>query len=142
MTRIRSGLLAVGAAALLSTQAAYAAPRAVPVAVDPLVALSAFGTLQSSASVCAAGVAATSAAGTATTTTAQGTPGCVLPVQAPPPPVAATQGPPAFVETGSPGITEYLPLILGLVGAAIVGAIILSESNDDSEGDLTPVSPQ
>ena len=87
MTRIRSGLLALGAAALISSQAAYAVPRSTPVSVDPLVALSAFGTLQSSASVCAAGTSAAVAAGTAATT-AQGTSGCLLPVQSAPPPVA------------------------------------------------------
>ena len=137
MTRIRSGLLALGAAALISSQAVYAAPRSTPVSVDPLVALSAFGTLQSSASVCAAGTAAATAA-----TTTQGTSGCLLPVQSAPPPVAEAATQPVYDSDRRPGIAGYLPLILGLVAAAIVAGIILSESNDNNEGDLTPVSPQ
>jgi hypothetical protein len=52
---IRTFALTAGAAALVSAQAAYAAPVRSTAAVDPLVAVSLFGTAQSRAAVCAAG---------------------------------------------------------------------------------------
>ena len=52
---IRSCALAAGAAALLSAQAAYAAPALNrSTSVDPLVSLSVLGTAQSRAAVCGA----------------------------------------------------------------------------------------
>ena len=52
---IRKYLLAAGAATMLSSQAVAAAPAATHASVDPLVMLSALGTTQSRAAVCAAG---------------------------------------------------------------------------------------
>lgn len=52
---IRTFALTAGAVALVSAQAAYAAPVRSTPAVDPLVAVSLFGTAQSRAAVCAAG---------------------------------------------------------------------------------------
>lgn len=127
-------IAAAGAFALLSSQAAYAAPAR----IDPLVALSALGTAQSRTAVCAAG--ATAAAAGAATAAAQGAaPGCVLPVQAAPP-VAQTP-PPPYVETAAaPKAMGMWPALLGLVALAAVAALLLSGDNDD-EGDLTPISP-
>src|SRR3954469_4959216 len=81
---MRGFVLAAGAAALLSSQAVYAAPRA-PVGFDPLVSLSLLGSVQSSA---AAGGAAAAAAAAADAAAAQAAPpaGCVLPVTEPPAP--------------------------------------------------------
>ncbi len=138
-TSIRCVLL-VGAAALFSAQAATAAPRALP-SVDPLVALSVFGTAQSRSAVCAAGAAA-AAAGAATmaasTAAAQGArPGCVLPITAPvapPPVVGQTILPP--VASGGFGIGP-LPLLLGLAAIAALAVLLL----DDDDDDLLPLSP-
>ena len=134
MSRIRTGFLAAGAAALLTSQAVYAAPVATS-AIDPLVSLSALAGSASRAAVCAGSTAATAAASAA----AQGAaPGCVLPVNAAPPPVAVA--PPVVpVETAGGGIGT-LPLLLGLAAIAGIAAyFLLKDDNDD--GDTTPVSP-
>lgn len=144
MTRaIRSMALAAGAAALLSTQAAYAAPLKSRLAIDPLVSLSVLGTAQSRSAVCAAGAAA--AAAGAATAAAQGmvpAPGCVLPVVAapPPPPVTTSVAP---LPPPPPVGVGFNPL-LGLLGALLilgVAAAVLS-GGGDSKGDLEPISPQ
>lgn len=132
---IRTLMVAAGAAAFMTAQTAYAAPT-----IDPLVSLSAFGTVQSRAAVCAAGASAAAAGAAAVQSAA---PGCVLPVtEAPPPPVAQpAPPPPAVVEpvpSGGLGIGT-LPLLLGLAAIAGLAAWLLSK--DDNDGDLSPVSP-
>ncbi len=127
----------LGAATLLSLQsAAYASPAT----LDPLVSLSALGSAQSRAAVCAGSTAAVAAAGAAATA-AQGAPGCVLPVNSPTPPVVSQAVPPAVAIAPAPAFgIGTLPLLLGL--AAIIGAVALVlMSNDNNEGDVTPVSP-
>jgi hypothetical protein len=125
---IRSCALAVGAAALLSTQAVYAAPVKTAPAVDPLVSLSVLGTAQSRAAVC----------GTGTT--------CALPMTmaasgATASPALTTGTMSAAVMQGEPG-KRIDPLLLAL-GAAIIIAIIVAilSGGGDGDGDLTPVSP-
>ena len=132
------------AISILAGSAASAAPRT----VDPLVALSVFGTSESRAAVCAAGAQAAAAAGAAMAAqAATGQAGCVLPVMdaapppvvteaAPPPPPAAV-GPMAMAGGSSIGA---LPLLVGV--AAIVGlaAIVLKHSDSDGEINL-PISP-
>lgn len=136
--RFKGSALAVGAAALLSAQVAYAAPAASRTYVDPLVALSAFGTVQSNAAVCAG---TTAAAGAAAAAAAQGAGGCVLPVTSPPPapaPVAQTLPPPPPIGPGKAfGSTGIL---LGLAGVAAIIALIVALS-DNGNGDQTPISP-
>ncbi|HET9810783.1 MAG TPA: hypothetical protein VFP53_03695 [Sphingomicrobium sp.] len=120
---------------MLSAQAAYAAPGISKPAVDPLISLSVLGTAQSRAAVCAGASAAAAAA--AATAGQAAKPGCVLPVTdaaPPPPPPLAVAPPPA-----GPGIGT-LPLLLGLAALIGIAALILS-GDDDSDGDLTPVSP-
>jgi hypothetical protein len=125
---IRGFVLAAGAAALISTQAVYAAPQAHrAVGVDPLVSLSVLGTTQSRASLVAA-AAVVQDAPPAVQTCPDGS---VIPVTAtcsPPP------GPPPGHGIGA------LPLVLGLVVFLGLVALIAS-GNGDSHGDLTPVSP-
>lgn len=137
--KFRTTLLAVGVAAMVSSQAAYAAPTVVR-SIDPLVSLSALASPTSRAAVCAGTTAATSAAAAAATTaaTAQGAAGCVLPVTVAPVPVVPQAAVP--VSTRTPKGIGTLPLLLGL--AAIIGlaALILS-GNDNGNGDATPVSP-
>lgn len=138
---IRKFTLVAGAAALLSSQAAIAAPTARAPAVDPLVALSVFGTAQSRAAVCAAGASA-AAAGAAVASAAQApAPGCLLPLQATPtPPPATTEvvPPPLPPEPGKSIGT--LPLLLGLVAIAALAAWLLLDDDDD-DGELIPISP-
>lgn len=139
MTRaIRRFALAAGAAALLSTQAAYAAPTAVRT-VDPLVSLSVLGTAQSRAAVCAAGAGA--AAAGAAVAAVQGAPaGCLLPLTDTPPPVvpqAAAPPPPLPAPGKRIGV---LPILLGVLAIAALAFLILDD-DDDSDGDLIPISP-
>lgn len=135
--KIRTGVLAAGAAALISAQALYAAPSQARHSVDPLVSLSVLGTAQSRAAVCAAGTAAM--AGTAAAQAAP--PGCVLPVTAPPPaPVAQTVPPPAAPLAAGPGKEiGMLPILGGLAVLAAIAAFFLLDDDDDDE--LEPISP-
>jgi len=138
MTSIRRSVLAAGAAAFLSSQAAYAAPAPSP--MDPLVSLAIFGGTQSHAAVCAGSTAATAAAAAAAAAQAPG-PGCVLPVTAPPPPaVAPPPPPPPLVEAAAPKSIGVLPILLGLAALAVVAALIIS-GNHHGNGNTTPISP-
>jgi hypothetical protein len=137
-TSIRCVLL-VGAAALFSAQAATAAPRALS-SVDPLVALSVFGTAQSRTAVCAAGAAA-AAAGAATmaasAAAAQGPgPGCVLPVTAPaaPPPLVGQAVPPPLRAPFGIGAWAIIPGLIGLL------AILALHAVDDDDDRIEPIS--
>jgi len=131
---IRSSALAAGAAALLSAQAAYAAPAlSRSASVDPLVSLSVLGTAQSRAAVCGASAGATFGSGQA----------CALPG-----PAATATAAAAAAIAAQPADTTYaggpqigvLPLILGL--AVLVGvAALIASGDDDGFGDLSPVSP-
>ena len=137
----RSLALTAGAAALLSVQAAHAAPINTRLAVDPLVALSAFGTAQSRAAVCAAGASALAAGAAAAQ--AMPAPGCVLPqvgqpvAPPPPPPVTTTTLPPPPPPPGGGGFGINPLYILGglLVGGLLLW-LLLDKDNDDD-----PVSP-
>lgn len=123
---IRSYALAAGAAALLSAQAAYAAPTPTTHSgVDPLVSLSVLGTQQSRAAVCSASalpsacnVPASMAAASAATVAA----------------AAAAQDAP------KPKSLGLWPLLLG-VAALIAVIIAITSGGDNGSGDLTPVSP-
>lgn len=135
MTRIRNVLLAAGAAALLSGQAAYAATSP----VDPLVSMSALASDASRAAVCAGSTAATAAATAAAQAAA---PGCVLPVNAAPPAaVGEAPPPPPMVEAAAaPKAIGTLPLLLGLAAVVALAALLLSD-NGNGHGDTTPISP-
>jgi hypothetical protein len=134
MTSLRRSFLVVGAAAFLSSQAAYAAPAH---AIDPLVSLAALAGGPSNAAVCAG----TTAAATAATAALQGAPGCVLPVTAPPPPaVAQAVPPPPVVQAGAPKTIGTLPILLGLAAIIAVAALLIS-GNGNGHGNPTPISP-
>lgn len=122
---IRSCALAAGAAALLSTQAVYAAPATQRVAaVDPLVSLSVLGTTQSRAAVCSAQTAGVSCAVPASMTLAAAAAAAAQPVDNPPPPKRV----------------NTLLLLLGFL--VFVGLIVaITTGGGDASGDLTPVSP-
>ena len=133
MRRYRMKTFAASAAAFalcMSPTVAAAATTAPIQSVNPLVAVSLFGTQASAQEVCSPAVAAAAAGAAAA---AQAQPGCVLPaVDAPlPPPQAA---PPPPVRTGGFGIS---PIILGLLGIAALAALIAGSNNDSD----SPVSP-
>ena len=131
--------LAAGAAALLSAQAAYAAPaRALP-AVNPLVSLSLLGTAQSRTAVCSAGMSA-AAAGAAVAAAAQTVtppPGCLLPVTAPPPPPATT----TYVPPPPPARGLGFNPLFGVLGALLLIGLGVWLLDDDDDDDEIPVSP-
>jgi hypothetical protein len=131
------------AISMLAGSAASAAPRT----VDPLVALSVFGTTESRAAVCAAGAQAAAAAGAALAAqAAPGQAGCVLPVMdAAPPPVVTEAAPPppaalAPVAVGGGSSIGALPLLVGLAAIVALAAVVLKHNDSDGEINL-PISP-
>ena len=138
---IRWFTTAVVAASMMASSAASAATHT----VDPLVALSVFGTSESRAAVCAAGAQAAAAAGAAVAAQA-GQTGCVLPVMdaASPPPVVTEAAPPppvaAPVAVAGAGTVGALPLLLGLAAIVAVAAIVIKHNDSDGEINL-PISP-
>ena len=138
MARIRTTILAAGAAALLSSQAVYAAPAAPIRTVDPLVSLSALASTASRTAVCAGSTAAAAAASAAVQPGPTGT--CVLPLTAPPPPVPVTEAVAPVVPGPAPKSIGWLPILLGAAALAGLIALILA-SDDNGHGDNTPVSP-
>ena len=129
MTRaIRRFALAAGAAALLSAQAAYAAPApSRSTVVDPLVSLSVLSTTQSRAAVCSG---ATFGAGAAAA--------CGLPATVP-----ATSAAAAAAAAMNPENGKDFPTIGLIIGLALVIALAfaITSGGGDSEGNLTPISP-
>jgi hypothetical protein len=132
---------ALAVAFSLTTGSVASAAPANAGAVNPLVALSVFGTAQSRAAVCAAGAAAATAAA------AQAQPGCVLPAaDAPPPPVATNVPPPVvpYAPAYAAGAPNLLPLFaaLGLFAGVffLLDDTILGD-DDDEVLQLPPRSP-
>ena len=122
-------VLGAGAAALLFTQAAYAAPALAVAPIDPLVSLSMLSTAGSRAAICAGSTAAVAGAAAAL---AQGpAPGCVLPVTAPPPPppAAAPPPPPVVGAEAGPGFPT-IPVLLGLAAIIAIAVALASSGND------------
>lgn len=121
-----------GAAAVLalcvSPTMATAATTLAP--INPLVAVSIFGTQASAQQVCANPAMAAAAAGAAAA--AQGQTGCVLPATDAPPPLPPEAAP--LPRTSGFGIS---PVLLGLLGIAVLAALIASGNKD---GD-SPISP-
>jgi hypothetical protein len=108
---------------------ASAATSATIQPLNPLVAVSIFGTQASAQTVCTEAASSAAAAGAAVA--AQGQAGCVLPaVDTPPPPPVVEPVPHA----GGFGIS---PVILGLLGIAALAALIIA-GNDDSESPASP----
>ena len=122
---------AVAAFALCAspTMAAAAAPSHT---INPLAAVSLFGTPASAQAVCSQ---AASAAATGAAVAAQGQAGCVLPATDAPPPVAEAP-PPLPLGTTNFGVNW---LLLGLGMLALVAGI--STLFDDDDVDITPISP-
>ena len=128
------------AISLLASSAASAAPTT----VDPLVALSVFGTSESRAAICAGGASAAAAAGAAVAAQAGTAGGCVLPVMDAPPPAPVASAPPPPVVAVAPAVAQTgigaLPLLLGLAAIAAVGIVLIKNTDGDGEINL-PISP-
>jgi hypothetical protein len=129
------------------------AASAAPPSIDPLVALSVFGTSESRSAVCAAGAAQAAAAAGAAMAQAAGTqPGCVLPVvDAAPAPVVTEAAPPpaaAVAPATVGGGIGALPLLAGLAAIVVIAAVVLKHNDSDGDIDLpigggpvVPISP-
>lgn len=114
---------------------AAAASYAPPPAINPMIALSVFGSQATAATLCAnSAAAATAAAGAAAAATAQAPGGCVFPVvDVAPVPVASV---PIAPPPGPSGIGIW-PLLGGL--AAITALVLLLKKGHGSSNE--PVSP-
>lgn len=124
---IRSGVLAAGAAALLSTQAVYAAPAATGASsMDPLVSLSVLGTQQSRAAVCSASAASAA---------------CNVPASMASASAASAAATAAIAQDR--GVPKAFNPWLALLGLAVLIAIVvaITQGGNNGSGDLTPVSP-
>lgn len=123
--------------ALCATPAlATASVAPAPTAINPMVALSIFGSQASAAALC--GSSATTVAASAAATAQAPAGGCVLPVVDAPPPLPVVEPapfvPPPVAASGF-GLT---PILLGLAGIAVLAALILSQDNDNDNN--PPVS--
>jgi hypothetical protein len=113
--------------AMFLSSTAYASPSRFN-GVDPLIALSAFGTSSSRAAVCAAGTRAATAAGTA----AQSGSSCL-------PFLAAAAAASSQQETGMPHaqateprpMIEALALPLGVFAAGVLAILLLDDKDED-----------
>jgi hypothetical protein len=143
-SKIRTAILATGLAAMVSSQAVYAAPARAT--LDPLVSLSALGSSSSRTALCASTAAAAAAAAKSMTATAAAAaaqapaPGCLFPVVTTPPPVVTEVAPPVVTTAETGKSIGMLPLILGLAAIAGLAALLLL-NDDDDDGVLVPVTP-
>ena len=122
-------LAAMAAAVGLTTSAVASAAPVRAQSINPLVALSALGSLQSRTALCAASSAAVTAAAAQMSQAPQG---CVLPVADPaPPPVVSEAVPPPIAAAPAPGLaasTSLLPFFIGLGGIAAL-VLLLDRDN-------------
>lgn len=134
---LRNCATALVALSVLVSSTASAAPQT----VDPLVALSVFGTSGSRAAICAAGAQAAAAAAN-NAVLQPGMTGCVLPVMdaAPPPPAPAGAAPAAIVPVAANAGIAALPLMAGLFSIAAFAAVVILHSDKDGEINF-PISP-
>lgn len=141
-TSTKSFAAAAAALSLVTSSVVSAAPVSTST-INPLVALSVFGSPASRAALCTAS-AATVASSAAQAAQAQS--GCVLPVVDTAPPAVVSEGPPppVMVEpvavTGGPNL---LPLLIGL-GAFAAAFFLLDDfilgddEDDDIDFDVSP----
>lgn len=119
--------LALCVSPTMATAASYAPVQS----VNPLVAVSIYGTQASAQAACGNAATATAAAGAAAA--AQGQAGCVLPATDAPPPLP----PQAAVPAPGPHGFGIAPVILGLLGIAALAALIAGSNHDSN----SPASP-
>ena len=128
MQRSKKSFIGAAAAFALcfSPTMAHAATATTP-AMNPLIAVSVFGTPASAQVACGTASGAAAAAGAATV--AQGQAGCVLP--------AVDPAPAPVVEPVAARGFNVMPILLGLLGIAALAALIAS-GNDDSDSPDSP----
>jgi hypothetical protein len=132
--------LSLSVALCVAPTAAVAAQNTPVQAINPMIALSLFGSPASAAALC--GNQAAAVAGAAVAAAQAPAPGCVLPYAdpvAPPPMAEPVAVPPEPIAAAAPRGFGVAPLLLGLLGIAGLAAIIASQDDDDN-GD-PPVSP-
>jgi hypothetical protein len=124
----RKWVLAAGAAALLSTQAAWAVPVNSTPAVDPLVSLSILGSQQSRTAVCGTGATCALPAGmsAATAATSPAIAGSAAAVQGP--------GHPYGLDWAGLAVLFAFPVVLIL-------AMALEDNGNDTPPFIPPISP-
>ena len=101
--------------------------------IDPLIAVSVFGTQASAQTVCTPAIAAAGSA-----IAAQGQPGCVLPATDAAPPVGQGAPPPQLPPSGDFGINW---LLAGLGALALIAGIATLFDDDDADDVSVPISP-
>ncbi len=99
--------------------------------VNPLVAVSVFGTQASAQIICSQGASGAAAAGAAAA--AQGQAGCVLPAIDAPPPVIQGAAPPPPPPAGGIGTVGWL--LAGLDALLVIAAISTLLDDDDDDDD-------
>lgn len=126
-----TGILAAAALCFSPTMAS-AASYAAPQPMNPLIAVSVFGTPASAQAACSSAANAAAQAGAAVA--AQGQANCVLPAVDPPPPAPIGEAVPPPPSAGF-GIG---PILLGLLGIAALAALLLSGDGDDDDEVVSP----
>lgn len=130
-------LLAATSFAASSPAAAAVQAQAAPTAlISPWVALSAFSSTGSGASLCASAATA-AAAGQA------GNPGCVLPqIDAPvAAPLAEAAPVPVATVPAATGGLSFLPILLGLAAVAAGVALLAGKGGNNDNVNLPPITP-
>jgi hypothetical protein len=125
--------MATAMAMCMSPTMAIAGTTASIHSVNPLVAVSVFGTQASAQQVCNP---ATAAAAAGAAVAAQGQAGCVLPATDAPAPVVSDA--PYVQQPSTGGGLGISPIILGLLGIAALAALIASSGDDDSDSPTSP----
>jgi hypothetical protein len=126
---------AAGLALIVTPTMTAAAPTSAIQPINPLVAVSLFGTQASAQTVCSAGASAAAAAGAAAA--AQGQAGCVLPARDAPPPVSEVGPPPPPPPPGGDFGINWI--LLGLGALALLGGLsTLFDDDDDDDEALSP----
>jgi hypothetical protein len=124
----RKWVMAVTAAALLSSQAVWAAPVTSAPAVDPLVSLSILGSQQSRTAVCGSGAACTAPAGMAAATAATS------------PAIAGSAA--AVQGNGRPFGLDWPGLVvLFAFPVVLIVAMMLEDNGNDTPPFIPPISP-
>ena len=131
-----SAAVALCAGPALASASTVAAPTQ---SINPMIALSIFGSQASAAALC--GASATTVVASAAATAQAPAGGCVLPlVDAPPPPVPAAEAAPFVPAPIAATGFGIAPVLLGLAGIAVLSALILSQKDRNDNDNEEPVS--